>query len=504
MNVTGLLVDLTPRDGRNRRKRILCRMTSRRWLEVLALAALVAGHWAWANRLIQPVPYGYDEADYLRAASMGFAANYTDANSISMGEFVELGLGAGRDATRRSELSSYIRTRGDALFLRHWHGPLYYFPIIAAEGRLAHDEQAMHRLMLGIPALTFLLVWFGLRSLLPGVWGYMAGGLFGFLYLFSNSSLRTAAMLAPHSLFVLWCLAVAILLAKFVDTGRLRYWYGAVAACALALATLEVGVVLVLVLAGVCVLERRRVFREWRRGEWLRFGAQSAGLLAAVLTAVWPAAIFRLSLVKAGLFMAYLSVFRKAAWGDVTFANSWGQRLAASPAEWLFLAAALAVFVRWRSKLRVAVPALLVGAVMLASVLRVVSADYRYMTVYLPAFHLFGSVVLAHAALRFGPWRAAAVTLACAVLLWNSNRQVRPWTTEDHRRAWAIIDLLRAEDVAGKRVLVPGVLVPAVQFYFPQTAVRGYGSAAEANALKASRNFDAILVTGPEPVYVRL
>jgi len=508
MNPAGVRVDLAPRAGEsNRRKRILWRMTLRRWrwLEILALAALVAGYWTWAGRLIHPVPYGYDEADYLRAASMGFAANYTDARSISMGEFTEIGLGAGRDAARKSELSSSIRKRGDVLFLRHWHGPLYYFGIIAAEGRLTRDEQAMRRLLLGIPALTFLLVWFGLRSLLSGAWGYLAGGLFGFFYLFSYSSLRTAPMLAPHSLFVLWCLAVAILLAKFVDTGRLRYWYGAVAGCALALATLEVGVPLVAVMAGVCLLERARVFRDWHRDEWLRFTAQSAGLFVAVLTAVWPAAIFKLSVMKAWAFMAYLSAFRKAAWGDVTFADSWVERLAASPAEWLLLAAALAAFFRWRSKLSVAVPALLVGAVMLASVLRVVSTDYRYMTVYLPAFHLFGSIVLAQAALRLGPRRAgAAVALACAVLLWNSNRQVRPWTAEDHRRAWAVIDLLRAEDIKGRRVLVPATLAPTLQFYFPDTAVRGYGSAAEAGALKASGNFDGILVVRPEPAFVRL
>jgi hypothetical protein len=212
-------------------------MNSRRWLDAVIIVAFACGYWLSASRLVRPVPYGYDEADYMYAASLGFRANWLDARSIPFSDFLRRGSNAGSGAPAKTSLSTYIRSRGDLLFYRHWHGPLYYYWLAAAAPRFGHNEAAMHRFALIFPVLAFVLVYCGLRSLIPGREGLLAAVLFGFLYLFSYSNIRTASMLGPHSLFVLLCLTVVICLAKLTATGRLRYWYAAVMAAGLALAS---------------------------------------------------------------------------------------------------------------------------------------------------------------------------------------------------------------------------------------------------------------------------
>src|SRR5579872_2596118 len=67
-------------------------------------------------------PYLYDEADYMSAGSRGILANYLDTPSLSMADFVRLGR-----TQQRSSLSEIVRASGDVSFLRHFHGPFYYY-----------------------------------------------------------------------------------------------------------------------------------------------------------------------------------------------------------------------------------------------------------------------------------------------------------------------------------------------------------------------------------------
>src|SRR5580704_18862123 len=72
------------------------------------------------SRNVSSEPYVYDEADYMSAASLGFAANWSDTPSIPISDFVQAGLG--REGRQR--LSQRIRRGNDVLFYRHFHGPL--------------------------------------------------------------------------------------------------------------------------------------------------------------------------------------------------------------------------------------------------------------------------------------------------------------------------------------------------------------------------------------------
>jgi uncharacterized membrane protein len=218
-----------------------------------------------------------------------------------------------------------------------------------------------------------------------------------------------------------------------------------------------------------------------------------------VLVVAWPAAVFKLSLVKAWLFMAYLALGRTSAWGEVGFFESWGSRLADSPVEWVLVAAGLVIFLVKRPKLRAAVPAMLVGVLMLASVLRVVSTDYRYTTMYFPAFELVAAMSLAHVLVRAR--RVAAYVLAvaaCIALLWSSEGHFKIASRETDRAAWAMIDFVRSENLGTRRMLVPQSTVPVLHFYFPEAVLRGYETEQEAAALSAAGKFDGVLSSTPQ------
>ncbi len=58
---------------------------------VLVFGSLLALFLILITRNVSPEPYGYDEADYMYAASLGFTANWTDTPSMSIADFLRAG-----------------------------------------------------------------------------------------------------------------------------------------------------------------------------------------------------------------------------------------------------------------------------------------------------------------------------------------------------------------------------------------------------------------------------
>jgi hypothetical protein len=378
---------------------------------------------------------------------------------------------------------------------------------MAAASLWHYDERAMRRLGMLYHLLAFALLYGGVRWLAPGAEGRVAALLAGCLYLFSPTAVRTAGAVMPHSLFVLLSLAAVLLLGKLRETGRLACWWCAVAVAGLALCTLEVGLVLVATLAACCWLERKGIFAGWAPRRWARFLAQSAGVLVGMVLLVWPAALWKLSLLKACLFMAYLSMKREAAWGEVGFFESWRQRLVGAPVEWGLVALAVAIWVCVpRRRVRAALPALVFGGLMLGSVLRVVSTNPRYAVTYLPALELFASLTLAAALMRLRPVpRYALLAVACLALLATSRSQLRRIHEPPREQAWALIDFVGGQGLQHRRILAPQGLVPVLHFYFPKTAFSGYQDESEAARQASTGQFDGVLsVDGTTPAYRRL
>jgi hypothetical protein len=418
-------------------------------------------------RNVAPDPYIYDEADYMYAASLGFAANYTDTPTLPIADFVRIGLGRGRDSSQQQALSEQIRASNDAVFYRHWHGPLYLYLLIPVS-RLGLSERQVRTAMLAIPALTLAVIYCGCLWLIPGRAGTFAALGSSVLFLSSNS-VTGSTELAPHHLFALLSMGFLFCLLKFIASGERTYWYAAVVFVALAFCTLEIAFVLIATLVTCAYMERRRLEAGWR------MTSTSLGLFMATVLVVWPAAIYKLSFVKGYLFMVYLALFRKSPWGTEGFFAVWLTRVLDSPLEWTAILASLLLYFQTRGdrgKSRT-YPVLVYAALMLAATARVVSSSPRYSLLFMPALDTFAAFTLVPV-LMAAPRRVmyGALAMFCGLLgideyrLFNRNRNQDP-------RPPAVLKYIRDNRLEEKTLLVPQADLPMIHYYFPRTHLVG-------------------------------
>jgi hypothetical protein len=410
-------------------------------------------------RNVSSEPYVYDEADYMYAASLGYAANWSDTPSIPIADFLRAGL----HRSSRPALSEGIRNGNDVLFYRHFHGPLFHYLLIPVS-RLGLSEQGVRSAMLAIPAASLAVVYFGCLWLAPGSnAALLAAALF-----LSSYSVIGSTELAPHQLFALCSLGSLILLAKAVSTGRRGYWYGCVIASGLALCTLEIAFVLMVTIVICCFVERGR----WRVDGG--FVAKSAALFLATVLLVWPAAILRLSILKSCSVLAYLSVSRHSPWGDAGFIDTWRERIFHSPLEWLLILAG--VVLMWLGNRRRKIyPIGLFAAVMVLATARVFTHTPRYSLPFVPALDLLAGLALVPS---LGPLRRpaslAVVALAVAGLYGGAWYQaVRPPRNPNPRSA-AVLTYIHQNELENKVVLAPQADLPTLHYYFPGMRLRGY------------------------------
>jgi hypothetical protein len=412
------------------------------------------------TRKVSSEPYVYDEADYMYAASLGFAANWSDTPSILISDFVRTGLQ--RDRGGRRALSEQIRGGNDVLFYRHFHGPLFHYVLIPVS-RLGVSEHAVRTAMLAIPCAGLAVVYFGCLWLVPR---FNAALLAAMLFL-SSYSVIGSTELAPHQLFALCSLGSLILLLKAAGTGDRRYWYGSIVAAGLAFCTLEIAVVLLLTLAICCFVERDRLRAD--RG----FVAKSLVLFLATVLVIWPAAFLRLSFVKSYAVMAYLAVSRESPWGNVNFLDTWRSRILASPLEWILILLA-GVGLLWTRSRRF-YPLVLFATLMLAATLRVLTETPRYSLAFVPVLDLLAGLALVPS---LGPLRRpasfAVVALAVAGLYGNAWYQVVHRPHNPNPRSAAVLTFIHQNGLENKAVLAPQADIPTLHYYFPSMRLRGY------------------------------
>jgi hypothetical protein len=453
------------------------------------LVLLLAVAFAMVRNKIAHTPYGYDEGDYMFAASMGMERNWFDIGSIPLTEFISIGRRRGADPTQRAGLSALARGASDPVFYRHWHGPLYYF-WLTIPSYLSLDEHATRALSLVFPFLTVLAMYFGSLFILGGTTGQVGAILSSALFLWSPVTLETSE-LAPHMLFVLCYVCGLTMLAKAAAGGGRRFYYAAVVCAGLAFSTLEVALVFILVLAIFAWWQRAPLASDWP------LARNSAGILIATILAAWPSGLLKLSFVKAWLGMLYLLVFRKGAWGNVTLAQSWADRFAISPVEWCLFAVALVLLIGTRNRRERdgAVTFLLFAALMVLATFRVYAPGPRYMTPFFPALELFTAWIIAPAIVRLSrPWLVyGSLAAICCLLIWNAERHLSGFLLrEDPRPAEALV-AVRTSGLEEKRLLVPSVDIPMLHYYFPRMRVKGYSSESEIAADRNGSHFDAVL-----------
>jgi hypothetical protein len=439
------------------------------------LAILIAAAFGLSRGKVSHDPWGYDEADYMFAASLGIGQNWLDTGSMPLSEFVSAGRKRGSDSGQQASLSDLARSGADPVVYRHWHGPLYYFWLTAASS-LGLDEHGTRALFLFFPILTACAIYFGTLGLFEGRQGQMAAILAAALFLWSPITLETSEI-APHLTFVLWYICALLLLARVGLHGSRRCFYGAAVFAGLAFCTLEVAFVLILVVAIVAWWKRAALRTDWK------LVRNSILLFLATVLLVWPTAILKLNFAKAYMVMAYLAVFRKGAWGDVTFSQTWIRRLEMTPVELILIAAGLVLIFTMmpRRERNAAPPFLLFSALMLLATLRVYAYTARYMTPFLPALDVLAGWALASAFIRLKRPAAAygAVAVTAILLVWNAQQRLSTLHREENPAAFATINAIRARGLGEKTVLVPRLDIPTIHFYFPRMQTQGYADAAE-------------------------
>lgn len=416
------------------------------------------------TRNVSSEPYGYDEADYMYAASLGFAANWTDALSIPISDFGR----AGFHSHGRQSLSERIRTGNDVLFYRHFHGPLFQYLLIPAS-RLGLSEHGVRTALLAIPCAGLAVVYFGCLWLVSGAAASLTA-LIAAMLLMTSYSVVWSTELAPHQLFALCSLACLILLAKAIVTRRRGYWYASIFASGLAFCTLEVAFVLILTIAISGWVERNR----WQPDG--RFVAQSVGTFVATVLVIWPAAILQLSFLKAYAVIAYLALIRMAPWGHAGLIDTWRARIFDSLLEWALIV--LALLMRFRSR-TIEGPRLypvgLFVVMMLFATLRVLTSTPRYSLTFLPELDLLAGLALVPS---LGPLRrpasCAIVALAVAGLYGNAWYQVAHQPHNPTPRSTAVLTYIHQNELENKAILVPQADLPTLHYYFPGIRLRAY------------------------------
>ena len=461
------------------------------WADVALAGLLIAVFLFFSARDISPAPYGSDEADYMYVTSLGFLANYTDTPSRSVLEMVRSARHFGLSEGRRVDVSEFARSSDDVNFYRHWHGPLYFYWLVLASSWL-HSAQSVRGASLVFPVLTFLVVYGGCLWLLPRRQARVSGCLAGALFLWSYPIVGSADV-GPHTIFALCYLLSLVLAAKAFASERRVYWYGAVAAAGLAYCTVGVAFVLVFTLMVLGVLEQRSLAVDWR------LARNSAMVFAATVLVAWPGAILKLSSLKTYMIMAYHSLFRHGSWGQVTFGETWSIRFHDSPAEWLLLAVAVALYLVRRDlpNRRLYLPFLAFGSFMLLTTLRMNTDVPRYLIPFLPALNVFTG-------LTFGGWltgraawiRGAATVGLCAVLFANTGRALLMHPPQPDPRPAAMLASIAAEGLHTKSVLVPQTDIPVIHYYFPHSRLRGYLEEGAIPAEFSRGAFDAVLYPG--------
>ena len=412
-------------------------------------------------------PYTYDEADYMYAVSLGLESNWLDSPTLPLPEFLKIGLGRGRDKSQRSDLSEMIRDTNDVVFYRHWHGPLYIDWLTLLKP-FAWDEQSMRALNYALAIATALFMYFGALWLLPKPADQLAATLAAMVYLWSFPVINSPE-LAPHELFVLCVVAALLLLASQ------RHWYAAIVATALAVCTLEVAFALVATLL-IC----GHLIREQLKPS-LSLAVKSAAAFLIPILIVWPAAILNSSFVKAYLFMAYLAVFRKNAWGsDVTVLQTWLLRFETSPIPWVMLAFSILLIAMRRVPWS---PILMPFAIYGVWMSSPPTSEHANAALHPPAlardrylrrFHNSNLAGRVPPAVRYTG--VALIIAATFVTSYNVLEERHP-IHDPH--AYAMLDMIRQKNLTDKRLLVPASDLPMIHYYFPRTHLKPYHDASE-------------------------
>ncbi len=271
------------------RGRAATRFQRRRFLTVCAVALLV---WLVAVVLLWPAPgalLNWDEVDYVLAASRGPWVNATERGSLSLLQYGRFALAklSGKEPVLPPE---YDESQ-DPLLLRHYHPP--FVVLLLSPVSWTRSERAIRSVqLLGGLALSCAVTLSYLSLSRPPGWCGML--LISLLILWTIP--RLFSSLSFHGWEAVWTTASAALLGRWLSTGAKAAGVLLCASLAMALVTLETGLLLwVASILSVLVWgfsAGRGVTLCWRHI------ATGIFLTVVFVVVVWPGSVLKGSLVK--------------------------------------------------------------------------------------------------------------------------------------------------------------------------------------------------------------
>ena len=203
---------------------------------LVSLVVLLA---AVATRIDQRAllrPFGTDEADYVRALSLGLRANYLGTNERSGVKFVREVVS---EYTAKGWAHPFQRDweRLDAAGLRHYHPPLGLYPVAALAGAGLRVEQTLRLTPVTLGILTCLCAGLLASLMTEGRPQPLAALIAGLLVASSPYHIAASTELSFHAAFTLLSTLSLVCLVMTSRTGHVGWWYAASAMLGLTILT---------------------------------------------------------------------------------------------------------------------------------------------------------------------------------------------------------------------------------------------------------------------------
>ncbi len=266
-------------------------------------------------------------------------------------------------------------------------------------------------------------------------------------------------------------------MAKYLATRDIRFWYVTVAAAALSFITIEFALLLGASLLVCLLMARKDLFPGWSRRQYRVFILRSVLLFVGVVVVFWPGSIVKLTIFKNYLFFTYYAVVRGGEYGDQTFLEAWGERIAAAPVEFAVVIIALLMAVGLVSRNRKLLPFLVYPAFVFLTTIRNTSQSPMYISSFLPPLFILSGIVLSVRMARLKPALKGVTILLVAAAL-TSFTYLK--TIPDYRAIAGsnalrnVVTFMHRLMEEKKSVLVDRDLLPTLHFYFPEKNVRSF------------------------------
>lgn len=476
---------------------------SSRLFDVLYLTACSVLFFGLFHKAASPAPFGYDESDYMTCVRLGIAGNYLDTSAMSLPQFVEIGLKTARKEWSRTRLSEYVRGRRDPSFLRHYHGPVNSYWLIAASALGGSGEHRIRLFNLGFHVLTFLTVYIGILWVF-GPRFRIAALAASACYLFCVNNITSMAILSSHAPFVWLSILSIFAISKLTIAPERKRFYWALALCAVSLCTVEYAVLLFLVLAATVAAVRKEFFAQWTKADYYRFARNTLLLVAGVFLVLWPSSILKLTIVQGFAYIAFLAATRSGSFGNAPALEVWAMRFHQIPADMVTLVVCVAAsaILFWRCPRRTQLlPFLLYGSLLALTTLKNTSDGARYISSIFAPFYVSGAVLLAERAKGVSRLlQAGCVSALFGILLFVSHGEIQARVARSgsmENELARLIGIVRSR--ASARVLVPFEFLPSLEYYFPDATIRSYPpGSTSAQIFAGGGGYDAICLDPTE------